>query len=64
MRFSATRWTHWPGSPHETLQPRAGVGRRHLRQPGHDHAGAVGPTGPGHFRVEVERLGEVAVTVA
>ena len=27
---------------HQTLQPGAGVGRRHLRQPGHDHAGAVG----------------------
>ena len=27
---------------HQTLEPGAGLGRRHLRQPGHDHAGAVG----------------------
>ena len=54
-------WTLWLGSPPALAW--AGVGRRHLRQPGHDHAGAVGRR-TSHFRVEVDGLGEVVVTVA
>ena len=59
----ATHWTLWPGSPPNARAwgwgwpPAPSSAWARSRR-------CSGSTGPGHFRVEVEGLGEVAVTVA